>query len=280
MGNVQVGGSSSSSAPPPNQGMDPQLLAMWQQTMAQVSQTLQQQNSGSEQVLAQLVTTLQGIGERVAGPGGVPGILGGPAGLDMGAGVRLSGAKGYSAMNFLEEEFKQRAPEVWRSIEREWEKSIGADLTTRGWRVEEVFVRAPWQTFRTLIRLTWILISLYEGLRRVGDPADRASLNLEELHRVRARAALALCGAEQAALDGGVWDLAWQYVHLPEPPFSKLSKVQAEKKLSVHATGISKTYVAAGLAVLRDEAAILDRRRAQNPKGAGKGDKGKAKEGG
>jgi hypothetical protein len=34
------------------------------------------------------------------------------------------------------------------------------------------------------------------------------------------------------------------------------------------------------LAVLRDEAAILDRRKAQNPKGAGKGDKGKAKEGG
>jgi hypothetical protein len=232
----------------------------------------QQQSASQTEVFHSMVRTMAAMQERTRGPEGVQGILGGASGLDMGGGTKLTGARGYAAMNYLETEFHERAAPLWKEIERAWKKSIGADILDRGWRVEEVMERVPWQTYRTLIRLTWILISLYEGLRRVGDPGDRAGLDLAELHRVRARCALALCAAEQSSLDGGIWDLGWQYVHLPEPPFQKLSKVAAEKKLSVHATGISKTYVAAGLAALRDEQAILDRRTAQG-KGGGKGKK-------
>jgi hypothetical protein len=269
-GGGTYGGSSSSTAAP-------QSAALTQSdfTMA-LRQILSEQSVavGSQtEVFQSLVATMASMQERTQGPGGVQGILGGSSGLDMGAGTKLSGAKGYAAMNYLETEFNERSVQIWKEIERAWQKSVGADIGDRGWRVEEVFERVPWQTYRTLIRMSWILMSLYEGLRRVGDPGDRAGLNLEELHRVRARCALALCAAEQASLDGGTWDLGWQFVHLPEPPFQKLSKVAGEKKLSVHATGISKVYVAAGLAVLRDEQAILDRRAAQG-KGAGKG-KGK-----
>ena len=83
-----------------------------------------------------------------------------------------------------------------------------------------------------------MLAQIYERLRRVGDPADRANPNLTELQRARARTALAICPCEQASLDAGNWDLARRWLHLPEPSFTKLSNVQPERSPTVHATGV------------------------------------------
>ena len=46
----------------------------------------------------------------------------------------------------------------------------------------------------------------------------------------------------------------------------QLVSVRAERSHTIHASGIPKRYVAAALAVLRDEGAVLDRRKAQKDK--------------
>jgi len=188
--------------------------------------------------------------------------------LDMGAGTKLQGARGAAAMMYLEEEFLEKSRAVWQAIEKNWTHSLGRDIPgqSSAWQVDEIVERVPWGTYRTLIRCAYLLKELYEHLRRVGDPEDREKLNLKELSRLRARTALSICACEQASLDQGSWDLAWRFTHLPEPPFHKLSKVTGEKANLVHATGLDKRYLAAGLAVLRDEGVILDRRK-QEAKG-------------
>jgi len=121
--------------------------------------------------------------------------------------------------------------------------------------------------------MVWGVMAILEHIRRVGDPdAPPSSWDKVELHRARARTELLLCAAEQSSLDAGNWDLGWLWTHIPEPPFHKIEKVQGERSLTVHATGVDKRYVAAGLAWLRDEDQILGRRK-EPRKGKGKGKK-------
>ena len=178
------------------------------------------------------------------------------------------GANGQFAMALLEEEFKTHPERVWKSIEGAWARSLGADFPgqERAWRIEEILERTPFATYRTMIRFMWSMGAVLEHLRRAGDPSDREKLNLHELHMARAQLELIICAGEQATLDGGSWDLGWLWTHCPEPPFHKIAAVKPERKLNVHACGIDKRYVAAGLAYLRDEDAIINRRQATGKK--------------
>ncbi len=66
--------------------------------------------------------------------------------------------------------------------------------------------------------------------------------------------------------------MGWLWTHIPEPPVHRIQQTKAERKLSVSASGIDQRYVAAGLAYLRDEDTILDRRKERKPGGKRKGD--------
>ena len=72
-----------------------------------------------------------------------------------------------------------------------------------------------------------------------------------EVERARGLTAAWMMTLEQVALDGGDWGLAWSMLPMPDPTLKASEKVVGTMPMSAMATGV---------AFLRDQQAILDRR--------------------
>ena len=96
-----------------------------------------------------------------------------------------------------------------------------------------------------------------------------------EWHAAEDTLLLLLAGMEQAALDGGNWDLGWLLTHLPEPPWGSVSTMPARTSLRPFAKLADPAWVAAAVAYTKDAALIAEATKPKvtpGPSGKKKGD--------
>ena len=88
--------------------------------------------------------------------------------------------------------------------------------------------------------------------------------------------------------DAGSWTLAWLSTLLPEPPMTAIAAHKpVQDAIEPHSKLMMTRWVAAHMAYLRDADSIIEQRkkaqgrraRPAGPKGGGKGDKDKKKDG-
>ena len=87
---------------------------------------------------------------------------------------------------------------------------------------------------------------------------------------------LLLAAGDQATMDGGRWNLAWLYTHLPEPPWGRASHRHVENLLRPHSKLLNPTWAAAAAAYTRDMSVLQELKKAapaekpERPAGPGK----------
>ena len=110
---------------------------------------------------------------------------------------------------------------IYQSIEERLEEDFGAmrsapssqtvAASARGW----LEYRSKLGHYPSTIRFSWILAGALDNLRQ------------GEVSQARARLALALAAVDQAALDGGSWSLASEFLLEVPPPFSSFQNRRA-----------------------------------------------------
>jgi len=137
-------------------------------------------------------------------------------------------------------------------------------------RPTAVMERFPLGRQRTLINFTFFAGKSYELLKEAEAELLAAGLPVPAgLRRAKALAAAAFPACEQAAMDGGRWDMAQSMLLTPDPPFAQLAdrKPGTATTETAHAKTADAALVGAVVAHMRDAAAIL---KAREPAAAGK----------
>ena len=107
------------------------------------------------------------------------------------------------------------------------------------WRVRDYKSQVPFGNFKTLER-AW----------EVGEELLNSFVD-GDVDRAKGLTAAWMMTLEQVALDGGDWALAWSMLPMPDPTVKATESVVGTMPMSAMATG---------MAFLRDQQAILDRR--------------------
>ena len=82
---------------------------------------------------------------------------------------------------------------------------------------------------------------------------------------VEALVGLLLAAGDQSTMDGGRWNLAWLYTHLPEPPWARVGHRAAENLLRPHSKLLNPTWAAAAAAYTRDMSVLHELKRKDAP---------------
>ncbi len=145
---------------------------------------------------------------------------------------------------------------IYQSIEERLEEDFGTlrsapssqamGATARGWLEH----RSKLGHYPSTIRFSWILAGALDNLRQ------------GEVSQARARLALALAAVDQAAIDGGSWSLAGEFLLETPPPFSAFQNRRAPDPTEQVATRlIEDRFLDVMLWRIRDRDSYLESRK-------------------
>jgi len=130
-------------------------------------------------------------------------------------------------------------------------------------RPSVVMERFPLDRAKSLINFSAFAASQYELLS--GAIGADGRVDVEAVYRARAMAAATFAGCEQAAMDGGRWDLAQLMLLAPEPNWMAYQgrKAPAASTTNAHARTADPGLICACVQNMKDAAAILKARAAE-----------------
>jgi len=188
-------------------------------------------------------------------------------------GPKPAGAKGALMMDAWKKMVNEQPEKVVASIRRNIREALcnGPDLMLdidpRSSSAREFLIQET--AFDRMKGVTYLMF----GLATVFDWLGRGQTKSAE-----ALVGLLLAAGDQATIDGGRWNLAWLYTHLPEPPWARISHRATENLLRPHTKLLNPTWAAAAAAYTRDMSVLHELKRKAAP--PDKPEKGAAGKGG
>ena len=171
-----------------------------------------------ERAILQLTKVVKTLAKSKQGRAGLEGILdraeGGAASEAASSSNQGSSRSKAAAYKKLKSALSENPDWIWGSVESHMEEDFtsvrsgpGLDkipVTSRSWLEH----RSRLLNYPTSVRAAWLIAGIHDCLRR------------DQVSEARARAALGLLAYDQAALDGGSWQLAQELVLELPPPYS------------------------------------------------------------
>jgi hypothetical protein len=179
-----------------------------------------------ERAILQLTKVVKTLAKSKQGRAGLDGILDraeGGAAVDAPSSSNSQGSSRSKAAAYkkLKSALKENPDWLWESVESQMAEDFTTlksgpgleqlPVTSRSWLEH----RSRLLNFPTSIRAAWLIAGIHDCLRR------------NQVGEARARAALALLACDQAALDGGSWQLAQELVLELPPPYSSFQGKRA-----------------------------------------------------
>jgi hypothetical protein len=182
---------------------------------------------------------------------------------------KSGGARGLASIEWLRQDFLKHPGKVTKIVThnamRELSLVPGQQQTPNNVFTAYFAEHVPMDRMKTFAYMTFGMAAVMDLLM-----ADKVEAAKDQM-------SLLLSASEQAAHDGGRWQVAWLLTHLPEPPWTRISFPPRADAVRPYARLPDPGWIAASVAFTKDVAALAEARKKLGGKGGGKSkDKEKA----